>query len=479
MDNENLLTGYRSKNKTHLEYQDGDFVVGDLDSINGFAISSVVSAFPWYWTITPEGKLLQGPNVFDLCATAKIGWEWNFPALNQIALIGHTIGTHTLHKNIFRMPPNSRLTLNNGKVQIQQIDSLSNWLWNSRDLDTEFKALSEAFQICIDNDHEPMLSLSAGYDSRVLLALCVKFGCSPIISTMGTNAATDVKVARMLTKQLGHVMEQVEIEGDDYIRFGLQISKASSGVKTAGDWHTWLYSYHLGERKRVHLVGSNGEFARTFYSDFITRSLPYRFGGRMAEWSWQALKITNRRRKISSHVLSSIKINLGQVFVELFPSKNKYPKPSLECLDTFYAIERVHHIIGSGLACYNEFSNPRSPFLHKGWMQDAAALTRYWKTENRYHRACIEKFAPQLADIPNNQDPDNGQKISYSPFETLCSNQKTQSLIIESAELDFFIDRKSRIAALNDVRAYKLDTMSFLLTLHFAAANARLIDRAL
>src|SRR5262249_28328867 len=90
-----LLTGYLFGDPARPEEARGDFVVGHHHPTRGWAISSVIGAFPWYYTVSPRGELIQGSNVFELCAAAKLSWQWNMTAVSQIATVGHTLGTHT------------------------------------------------------------------------------------------------------------------------------------------------------------------------------------------------------------------------------------------------------------------------------------------------------------------------------------------------------------------------------------------------
>lgn len=472
-----VLAGYLTGDISSEEGAGGDHVVGCLHPTEGWAESSVVGAIPWYYTVSPRGELLQGPNVFDLCVQAGHAWQWNMAAIGQLAAIGHTLGTHTLHPKIFRMPSHSRIELAGGAVKLTRTDSLASWRWDEHELDGTFRTLANAFSACVA-DRAPMLSLSAGYDSRVLLALCLQAGHRPAVFTMGTPEATDVKVARLLAQRAGLHIDRVEISPDDYLQYGQEISRTTSGVKTAGDWHTWIYSKQVEDRDRVHLVGSNGEFARTYYSDIITQSMVFRSSGQAGVRIWNTVKMLNRLRKFPWNFWSSGPTSLTEAFHSPLSSADLYPKSALARMDTFYSIERVRHFIGSGLACYSQFTNPVSPFLDRHWMKEVAALRRPWKEDDRYHAAAVGRFAPNLIDIPFNQDPDGGATTSYSPFAALSRSSEVEELLIESRSLDFLFDRKARIRAMKDRRANRFSTVSFLLTMHFAGRNAQAIERS-
>jgi hypothetical protein len=471
-DQATVLAGYLKGDPANPNDARGDFVVGRHGASDGWAQSATVGASPWYYTVTAKGELFQGANVFDLCRDAKLKWDWNFLAIRQIATVGHTLGGETLHTKIHRLPSRTKLALVNGSALLQDLGSLAAWEWDKTELDLSFRSLSSAFERCLDTSREPILSLSAGYDSRLLLALCLRFGCSPTLVTMGASVASDVKVAAILARQVGLPGERIDVVGADYVKHGEEISHTTSGVKTAGDWHTWLYNKNIGVSDRVHLVGSNGEFARTFYSDTITRSAAFRRTGRAgAAWYFRA-RALNRARKFSQATSIPSLAGLSSVLGSLHLPTQRYPAIAVAALDTFYATERVRHFIGSGLACYGQFSRPRSPFLDLDWMKPIAALRRDIKEQNRYHLAAIKHFAPALLDVPFNRDPDGGASVTYSPFSALSASKDLEELLIESAPLDFLLDRNSRMKSLSAAGAQRVNLVSLLLTMHFASLNA-------
>jgi hypothetical protein len=462
-----LFSGY----ETHGCSGGGDNVSGCPHPENGYAVSTLVGAFPWYWTVTDDGKLLQDSNVFRLCHQASMPWVWNDAAISQIALVGHTLGTHTLHARIFRMPPDCRVSLDRGKARIERFNTFSTFKWGHEDLDEHLCGLPATFADCVDSSLEPILSLSGGYDSRVLLALCERLGCNPSIVTMGSSLATDVKIAKLLAAQLGREVNQIEVRPEDYVAFGEEISQTTSGVKTAADWHTWLYNKQVNDPARTHLVGSNGEFVRTFFTDAITKRGLFRRSGRVGAKAWLLLKALNRFRKYPKALRATGRLKVAKLLDDLRVSPEAYPSDALDCLDVFYASERVHHFIGSGLACYAQFTRPKSPFLDRRWVESAAALKRSWKEESRYHSTAVDRLCPELSRFPYNRDPDGGVSVSYSPFDSVAKSRDVEELIVESAFLDHVCARHVRVESLREPN-HRRNTVSFLLTMHFAGVNA-------
>ena len=447
-------------------------MIGRDDPAAGWAASSTLGAHPWYATVTPEGRLLQGGNVFDLCRRAGLAWEWDRAALHHLALIGYTLGTRTLHRRILRLPSGCRLTLEDGEARFAFPDPPAAWRWDEDPPEASFAALRAAFRDCLEGGGgaAPRLSLSAGCDSRLLLALCRAEGVRPRLSVMGPEEATDVRVAAALAKAAGLPLEQVALAPEDYLEQGAAISRVTSGVKTAADWHTYLYARAVADGG-LHLVGSNGEFARSYYADAVARSPLLRpFGKRGLLLHLLAKGLYRARRAGRGNPLAAPRHALTVAGAAGLRWAT-YPPDVRQALDVFYATERVRHFIGAGLACYAAFAQPRSPFLDGRWIKAAAAIRRRDKQGARYPRAAIEALAPELAEIPFNRDPEGGPIRGYAPFAAVAALPRTRELLLDGGPLDALVSRPAREAMLAEGPA-RQQAVSLLLTLHFAAVNA-------
>jgi asparagine synthase (glutamine-hydrolysing) len=95
---------------------------------------------------------------------------------------------------------------------------------------------------------------------------------------MGYSNSTDSSIAQQLADRLGLDFKRIEIQPDDYITYANDILKTTSGEKLFWHWHTGIYTKKVGfDPHSIHVVGSNGEFARSYYfdkgfiADFIDR----------------------------------------------------------------------------------------------------------------------------------------------------------------------------------------------------------------
>lgn len=430
-----------------------------------------LAARPRYAAVDPAGDLIHGDNLFDVAKRAGTAWRWNERALTSLALFGHTLGEETLCEGIHRMPFGAEAVASAGAVRFRPLP-VAPIEWDQRpDIETAVAQLEAAFGDCVSGGGDIHLSLSAGYDSRLLLALCLKNGIAPRISVMGHAGSTDVVAAAEICRRLGLPLDIVEVKRGGYLDSGPQIARDTSGVKLAVHWHTWLYARDKGH-VGTHLVGSNGEFARSFYFDRrrlnpAADRLPA--GALRAYW---LARLAYRSRKFSK--LNPIARPGAAGWTSLLARTRidrRWRADRLAtALDAFYAEQRVRHLIGSGLACYARFGEPRSPFLDGRWIAAAAALQRQFKRRNRFHAMTTERLRPQLAELPYNQLPTGGQGSGYAPLDELLADRRIFELIAESAVLDRWTTRQQRLAILDDPACSQLEERSFWLTLHFAAS---------
>lgn len=398
-------------------------------------------------------------NVYDLCRPGDKSWVWNPRAISELALYGHTIGRDTLCTTVMR-------------TEAPRTGALS---WGQDDtIDPALDKLKLAFDMSVASSSTVHLSLSAGYDSRLLLALCLSRGIRPTLSVMGYPDSTDVVVASAIAAKVGLPIRRIELSGRDYLTYGTQIATDTSGVKTAVNWHTWLYSKELDARDGVHLIGSNGEFARSFYLDKRgLNSLADALPPTLAPSYWIA-RLSRRRLKFSRQnpLLRDRTANPISLAIDAMRTLDWTPRTFADALDCFYTQQRVRHFIGAGLACFAQFGTPRSPFLDDGWISAVARMTRRLKRGSYFHAESTRRLRPELAEFPYNQLANGRQGSSYHPFADLCMTSEITELIADSSHLDAFASRSERLKVLADARCNQMEERNLWLTLHFASQPA-------
>src|SRR3990172_1975422 len=127
-------------------------------------------------------------------------------------------------------------------------------------------ALCEEVARCAGSS--PILSASAGFDSRVLLAALLEGGKKPELVVQGYPHSTDRLVVEAIGRQFRLKVRSIELTTEDYLSGTDKICHATSGTKPANHWHTYLYPAKSSlSGNDSFFVGANGEFVRSYYLD--------------------------------------------------------------------------------------------------------------------------------------------------------------------------------------------------------------------
>ncbi len=451
------------RNGGKIEDLPGDFVCAG----EGILVTSAVSAHPYfYYHCENSDQFLHGANLFDVVTQAKIPWTWNQRALNSLLCLGHLVGSDTLHKFVHRVPAASILYF--GKKQLKIVNT-NFWstLFNNNynpNPETALDKYNRAMTSCIDLSKSLTVSLSAGRDSRAILAWTLGQGIKPRTITMGESNSEDLIEAKAICRKFNLDHTTIELKKDDYHIHAERIIYLTGGSKTAAHWHTHIYPHKAGLNTRdIHLVGSNGEFARTYY-------IPKGWQTKIAQVS--NLPLTNLfmwikfgPRKYRKSKASRIPIKGGDADEKFFKlithlwDLSRGSSDFLNNLDIFYTRERVRHLIGNGLALYNDFCDTRSPFLDAQWIKSISHLSRYWKLSSRFHEFIINNNFPKLSPKTSKSN----SNIGYSPFKSLINELTTRDLLLDSIELQYIFERSYITQAVSSGPEMR----EILLTLHY------------
>jgi hypothetical protein len=468
-------------NGTDISTISGDFVVSKSSPSHQLLASSFLSSIPYYYAFDKNGSLIHGNNVFELARRSGKEWKWNERALQCLALYGHTLNDDTLCAGIYRIPSATQISVSNGKTKIEELQ-VKPFEWDKEiNIENSFEQLKLAFEKCVTDSKPIYLSLSAGYDSRLLLALCLDAGIVPIISVMGNEECTDVVVASSICKDLGLPLNIVNLSESDYIKYGNEIANITSGVKTANNWHTYLYGKRGDFNHGTHLVGSNGEFARSFFFDIPKLNGIADRSPRVVMNAYWLARLFRRARKFSKlnplvnkSTITTLELSTLAKIGHKWNSHNFRSE-----LDAFYAEQRVRHFIGAGLACYSSYSSPRSPFLDPNWIRSIAGLRRHLKCGNLFHYDSTKKLNAGLTKRNYNLLSNGQVGTSYSPFEKLANSNATKELLVDSPYLSEWMSRKELVSILDDQNCSQMEERAFWMTLHFASEACSATNRAM
>ncbi len=448
----------------------GDAVVVGERADEVTVATTLTAARPYYWTraATPSG-IVHGADVFDVVRRAQLDWRWDREAIRSLAVIRHLTDDQTLHPQVRRVPGGAVLHARGGEVSLRRTDLLTRAL--DADDATPVEVVRALRRVVAEVPADPLLAMTAGLDSRLLLAALLREGHRPTLWTAGPADCPDVLVARAIARATGLPHHVVELDAAGYLEHAPAITRATGGAYLAGDWHSrLLFEGAQSLEAPVVIKGTNGELARSFYAGFPGAALADRLPGGVAR---ARLAITVRRGRQSFPTRPAFLEGAGGLAAEL-AALCAGPARPLDRLDHFYALQRIRHFCGMGVRLSDEALPVAAPFLDARWSLAAARLPRRWKLEGRLHRVAIARLAPDLLRHPfggATPAPRRGRdtRVDYGPFDRVLRDPATLERIRWSPHLGHLADDDARVHA---IETGDRSLLELLLTLHEAGEAA-------
>ncbi len=391
---------------------DGNFIIAVEDGRGHvWIITSFLGVCNYYYTVTAAG-MVHGPEVFGVWDESGRDWEWNWRAVADVIEFEQVFGQETLHPRIWRTPPASVVHFDGTEVHITSVP-LPTMEVGQEVAGDMTRAFTHELELWAGDSN--VVSASAGFDSRCILAGLLSLGIRPALLVMGGPECTDRQAAEHLARIAKLDLDVVEFTLHSYMEFARSIVTLTNGTKPAEHWHTYVYPVvgNVG-RNDMFFVGSNGEYARSFYLDLG-------IGAQIAEFSpvhLIDLYWTLRRPKVFSN--SELNALHPKLRFEMSPQGWSERRRRLRAmlasntlmpaLDEFYLKERVRQFIGNGLALYDGITRWIAPFLSRAWVMQAKQLKRGWKIDSAWHRYAIAQLQPELLEVP--EERSNGQPMS-------------------------------------------------------------------
>ena len=353
-----------------------------------------------FYCCTPQG-LYFGGSVLEVVREAGLAWEWNWRSLACLAYFGHTIGEDTLHSRVQRVGTGQIVSWRGGELSKT---SLAPPRKGGREAPTTtVEALCRFVEKHGSDD--AVLSMSAGFDSRVLLACFLECGTRPRLLIIGQEGATDAQVVERIAFTFGLPLQIVDVPASDYLRYRRRIVSLTSGTQTWDHWHTYIYGQRAGLTRDDKLfLESNGMFARGCYLD---RGLPSLAAAAMGFFDRQLFWSAKLRRHVpllsaADGLASELDYWFHDGRGELLAAITKgYDLPLSVAFDEFYLRERVRSFVSNDLAVVSDVCRPRAPFLDSEWINALRRLPRQFRLGSRWHRLVLKTLCPTLLNFPD------------------------------------------------------------------------------
>jgi asparagine synthase (glutamine-hydrolysing) len=290
--------------------------------------------------------------------------------------------------------------------------------------DDALEAFVEAVREAFNCDREPMVSLSGGLDSRLILSAATALGKKPTTLTYGSPLSSDHQIAKTLAECAGlHLMTGNEFATPTDPSTIQRVADLGNGEVPLHHAHSILDSSLLAQTSgRMLLTGTGAEVARAFYYD---RGFPgfSIFGQGMVghtslmerakryireEYSKSATPFFNYAPQFKETMLNDLN-RIIERHAHQFDTPARF-------LDNFYLQNRVVRFVACGQQMLDSHYLRSHPFLNKDALYQIAHLPVRYKLASRFHRKAIQKLSPKLANIrwdKTDQPLSHGLPLSY------------------------------------------------------------------
>jgi asparagine synthase (glutamine-hydrolysing) len=436
------LLGYCELDKNAIQQKFNQNGVSELVNLSGnytiviennqetYIITSPYCVCQYYYTIK-DNQLFHDQTLLGVLKNSQIDWSWNWQSFADLILLDHTLELDTLHPDIHRVSSGSILHFKQGKLNISSLS----WEELNPPKPTSAQQAVNTFNQEVEAwiTDDVVVSMSGGFDSRLILGSVLKLGYKPPLVTMGYEESTDVVIAKQIANHFGLDLSLVNLNFEDYFKFGQTISALTNGTKSSRHWHTYVYTYQAQlDHNQLMYIGTNGGFAKNFYYDKgilaiyknMTASIPtlhQLWKGRLKPFF-----TPDELQQITPELVKEFSEDKKQQRIERLTQLSH--NQLLGGLERFYLEQRVQNFMSNGMRLYSENINWCAPFMSREWVRDIWNLKRKWRLGNNWHRYAIQQTYPELMNFPEQGEFSN-KMYSKAPLFYWKHKRKTAPIV--------------------------------------------------
>ncbi|MFN9622661.1 MAG: hypothetical protein ACK587_07510 [Cyanobacteriota bacterium] len=380
-------------------------------------ITSMIGAIQYFYYFDGK-KFAHGSQIIDIVISSNLEWSWDWESLGDLCELENLTKNRTLHREIKKVPAGTVLIYDNDLI-VRTSNLLDTIKLDKADPVDAVNILNQETKKLAGKD--PILSLSGGFDSRVILSSLLKQGIYPTVVTLGGETNSDMKVADMIASKFSLTHIKIRLSLEDIIESGEKISSLTNGSKPACHWHTYLYPKKADlAKERTFFVGTLGEFARSYYFDKGFISLLNDSFAKFAQTKFWLLKLSRHRTFLKEeypYICEDLNKEIGREGIQRRAERNALLSSGdfLSGGTRYYLEQRVPHFYANGISMYNASSSWRSPFHSRKWLETIWNLCDQWKLGSNWHRLAISRNYPKLLQFPEEKGFHRKRMLTKAP----------------------------------------------------------------
>ncbi len=231
-----------------------------------FVVSSLYSLSPYFYSFhaSPAPTFLHGDTLHAIARNGTLDLTWNCEAIGDLLALEHLVGDDTLVRGARPVPQGAILHFDGSRLTERRYRFEA----FARSAPPPAQAPGVLLDLFLEGmragvGKRPVLTGSAGLDSRVNLAALLHLGHRPEICVMGNPASKDVEVVKAMARALDLRVNHVGLEPRDYVDLAVTACRATNGVKPLMHWHSYILGAKAGySRDQTVITGNNGEHVR-------------------------------------------------------------------------------------------------------------------------------------------------------------------------------------------------------------------------
>ena len=333
--------------------------------------------------------------------------EWDVVGCREFLATGTVFEQRTLFKGIEKLAPATIYQLRRGELRKRVLYwDLASVMYDGAPRQTGIadvaEALADSFQTISRVYPKPVLDLTGGFDSRVLLGVALKSGCEFHTVVNGNADDPDVLVANRIARQFGLAHRHQRATADWP---GVWWRRAKEALLLCdGEYNILEYARTLEHHSRlagafdVSVNGSGGEICKGYWWELL-----FPFIGRKGHFKERKLAAGRfAGDPAADSLLGDASQSLDAHFAGVIARANRGFEhlPNTAKTDNVYLTLRMQRWQGRIASATDRIWPCISPFLLRAPMEAALAAPPAVRVRHRLSRRLIEHLNPDLAVLP-------------------------------------------------------------------------------
>lgn len=409
----------------------------------------------------------------ELLAKYVGGLEFDFDVLSQLWQMPNILNYDTIYKNVYRLGVSKDAKLS--ALGFSKHDDLYNLPSNLIDDPTGTrKILSLLLTSPIHINKKPVLALSGGLDSRLLLSVLLGSGVEFGTVSFGNKNHPDNLIAKEISNELSIPFENFDIADmstPTLVDMSRNYMLHSQLLTSASSFKQFSHYSKLNEKGYFIIDGGWGEIARRgFYNALLLRSKNNLSKGN-SEIILRYLRqpkppifnqeITEKMRNIS---IAALKDTINQM-----PDITKIGAE--KWLDLFAIRTKLPNVCSFEQSRIDNFAMSFTPFVQPDFINYIQSIPLFYKKDAREFKQIISDLAPKLTEFPLVKGE------NYYPYKLKTLHAKILVKLKKKLKMNYNNNNRTYFAAA--MKEFVMDTIESSDYKNYDAYHHKMIEKTI